>query len=113
MRSTVHRQARSASRHTRKSRRRRSGDVGRLAIWMGEEVQMIRYMCLTLAILLVGSVGCSGRSSPPAPILFAPARSSDCRRAPASLQALNEAVSNLPTDLRDPDIAAQLQSRLA
>jgi hypothetical protein len=44
--------------------------------------------------------------------LFDAARSSDWRRAPASLQALNEAVSNLPTDLRDPDIGAQLQSRL-
>jgi hypothetical protein len=44
--------------------------------------------------------------------LFDAARSSEWRRAPASLQALNEAVSNLPTDLRDPDIAAQLQSRL-
>jgi hypothetical protein len=44
--------------------------------------------------------------------LFDAVGSSDWGRASASLQAMNEARSNLPADLPDPDIAAQLEASL-
>ena len=44
--------------------------------------------------------------------LFDAARSSDWSRSAADLQSLNEAVSELPVDLPEPDLLAQLQSRV-
>jgi hypothetical protein len=44
--------------------------------------------------------------------LFDSARSADWRQASASLQAVNEAASNLPADLQDAGLVANLQSRL-